>query len=162
MQVKGTNDIRRISGGGNWVSRDTYSKLDQTLQLLNENMTLIKECSYNAQGQLVTTPPPPCVAEWYSFNLEDNAQAGCTVKWELTNQSGYQNYSVRRRDAGTEEYTEVSRVAINNNRSLETDLFVYSYDDDNLNPGTYEYLVVAVDGGCTENSVDSPLSYFKG
>lgn len=79
--VKGTNDLQPLRGNsGVWLSGEKYMSPQVTLQLFKNN-AMVKECSYDVAGNVITFNPPP--ASVTDFNIDvDPSQNVPRITWK--------------------------------------------------------------------------------
>jgi len=144
VQIKGTNDIKKVGGNGKWKSKKKYTSLDVTLVLLKDGNT-VKECSYDNGGIIIT--PPSCAAEFVApATVQDNGPGGVDIQWVLSAESGDVLYEVERQNDGG----IFSIIATVNG----TGSGAYSYIDSTPPAGSACYRVFAVCAGDRQVSPD--------
>lgn len=76
IRVKGSADVNHVSASGNWISKNKYTSLAITIEGLDDNNNVIKECKYDEQGKFIPPITNACFVSYASpyltFTTLDN------------------------------------------------------------------------------------------
>lgn len=83
----------------------------------------------------------PCAPEFYSLSMVSGANS-ITYTWQLTGQEGVANYRIEKRVVGG-TFSSAGTFPVNT-RLDDQGFYTYTYTENNLASGQYEYRVVAL------------------
>jgi hypothetical protein len=127
VQVKGSNDIKRLSRNcvGVWVSRNKYDTLGVTLIMLNANrQPMAPECQYDSNGRLMAG----CESVYLDYDAINQSDNSVMVTWEVSTEQGVAQYAIQRSTNEAGPFETIGIVV-----SGDPDFF-YEYQD--FEPGT--------------------------
>jgi len=134
VRVKGTTDVQKVTPSGNWISANTYPSTAVTLELLDANQNVVKECSYDSNGNIITS----CFAEFGPVDA-NLTPPSILVVWTVNFQTGVTTFIVER-STDLDPNTGVGTfTAISGNLPVTQ----FSFDDLSPKPGNNWYRIVA-------------------
>jgi hypothetical protein len=109
IRVKGTSDANHVSASGNWISRQKYSSLAQTLELMDESQGVIKECQYNAEGRYVPPVVNQCFVSYGSPYLTFIPMDNGTLEVDLffTSERQVVSHNLMRRGENDNDFRQI-------------------------------------------------------
>ncbi len=96
VRVKGTTDVNHVSRSGNWISKEKYPNPAVTLELMDCHHAVVKECSYDINGNPVSATIPEYDLDSISFT-----KTGDNVVLDLAfiTENNITSYDLQRRDS---------------------------------------------------------------
>ena len=89
IRVKGTSDVNKVNPAGHWISGQKYTALNMTLELLDVTGNVIRECAYDANGNVTSN----CSVLFMSFSAVVSGSTA-VINWDVAAEQGISKYQL--------------------------------------------------------------------